>query len=108
MGRCPECRADPAGIDAASETSDQPEANPEGASDATADLAATAIQTASLGDDVRGARLVTTQAVTGNYFELLGLVPEVGRLIQPYDDEYGSGVAVAVLSEALWRDHFAA
>ena len=73
-----------------------------------ADLAATAIQTASLGDDLRGARLVTTQAVTGNYFELLGLIPETGRLIQPFDDEYGSGVAVSVLSNRLWYDHFAA
>lgn len=51
---------------------------------------------------------MTTQAVTGNYFELLGLNPGAGRLIQPEDDGFGRGVPVAVLSSRLWYDHFAA
>src|SRR3954452_3269658 len=33
-----------------------------------------------------GARRVAGYAVTGNYFELLGVQPQVGRLIRPDDD----------------------
>lgn len=71
-------------------------------------LAATSLRTVSLGDDSRGARLATVQSVTGNFFELLGLTPGVGRLIRPDDDLYGGGLPVTVLSNRLWHDHFAA
>ena len=71
-----------------------------------ADLAATTMQTASLGDEARGARLVALEAVTGNYFALLGLEADRGRAIQQDDDLLLRGAHVAVLSHALWRDHF--
>ncbi|MGE0160524.1 MAG: ADOP family duplicated permease [Gemmatimonadales bacterium] len=72
------------------------------------DLAAATLQRASLGDDERGARLVTVEAATGNYFSLLRLSAMRGRVLQPYDDRLGAGSAVAVLSHGLWRDHFGA
>jgi len=71
-----------------------------------ADLAATTLQSASLGDEERGARLVTLEAVTGNYFPLLGLEAARGRVVQPDDDRLRDGAPVALLSHALWRDHF--
>lgn len=44
---------------------------------------------------------VTAEAVSGNYFSVLGLSPENGRLIQPADDATPS--RVAVLSHRFWR-----
>jgi predicted permease len=71
-----------------------------------ADLAATSLLPASLGDEERGARLLTVQSVSGNYFELLGLAPAAGRLLAPADDVFGGGSAVTVLSHELWQSHF--
>ncbi len=42
--------------------------------------------------------------VSGSYFGLLGLVPTLGRLIQPGDDVHGSPARVAVLSHRYWQD----
>jgi predicted permease len=44
--------------------------------------------------------------VTGNYFDLLGVKPARGRLIQPEDDRIPGGHPVAVLSYDCWRKHF--
>jgi hypothetical protein len=45
-------------------------------------------------------------AVTGNYFEMLGVQPEVGRFIHEAD-EHGPGSApYVVLSHQLWRSVF--
>ncbi|MFV2008134.1 MAG: ABC transporter permease, partial [Longimicrobiales bacterium] len=73
-----------------------------------ADIAATATLAAGLGNEELGARFTIVRAVTGNYFDLLGLTPALGRLIQPEDDRLQAGTAVVVLSHALWRDHFQA
>ena len=44
--------------------------------------------------------------VTGNYFDLLGVKPEVGRFFHA-SDEHGPGSApYVVLSDALWRREF--
>ena len=45
--------------------------------------------------------------VTGSYFGTLGIVPALGRLIQPADDEAIGAGTVAVLSHAFWKAHFA-
>jgi predicted permease len=45
------------------------------------------------------------QAVSGNYFDTLGLVPAAGRLLTESDDR-PEAPPVAVLSEAFWRAHF--
>ena len=44
--------------------------------------------------------------VSGNFFETLGVMPAVGRLISPADDVTGCGRGVAVISYALWQSRF--
>lgn len=49
---------------------------------------------------------VSGDEVTGNYFDLLGVQPELGRFFHE-TDEHGSGSApYVVLSDALWRSAF--
>jgi len=43
------------------------------------------------------------QLVSGNYFSLLGLTPEVGQLLQPADVETPGANAVAVASFDFWQ-----
>ena len=43
--------------------------------------------------------------VTGNFFEVLGARPVIGRLLRPQDDVKGAPW-VMVISEALWRNMF--
>ena len=50
--------------------------------------------------------VIATAAVSGEFFELLGVQPIVGRALQPYDDQ--PGAAAAVLSYSLWRERFGA
>jgi predicted permease len=45
-------------------------------------------------------------AVTGNYFEMLGVQPELGRFIQSADDHGPNSASYVVLSDALWRSAF--
>ncbi len=44
--------------------------------------------------------------VTGNYFDLLGVQPEVGRLFHPGDEHGPDSAPYLVLSDALWRNAF--
>ncbi len=74
-------------------------------STAFADMAAYSSVPLNVGDEA-GARLATGMLVTGNYFQLLGVVPAAGRLLQPNDNRRGAPQAVAVLSHAFWRSHF--
>ena len=43
--------------------------------------------------------------VTGNFFDVLGTRPLLGRLVQPSDEGPGAGLVI-VLSYAAWRKHF--
>ncbi len=70
------------------------------------DMAATNYLPASLGGDGGDAIFVTVESVTGNYFELLGVTPARGRVLQPQDDILRSGAAVAVLRHDFWEDRF--
>ena len=45
------------------------------------------------------------EMVTGTYFQMLGIAPMIGRLLEPADDSEGAP-PVAVLSEAAWRTQF--
>jgi predicted permease len=45
-------------------------------------------------------------AVTGNYFEMLGVQPQLGRFIQSADDHGPNSAPYVVLSDALWRSTF--
>jgi predicted permease len=44
--------------------------------------------------------------VTGNYFELLGTRPALGRLLRPDDAAARGGLAVVVLSHQAWRSRY--
>jgi putative ABC transport system permease protein len=48
------------------------------------------------------------EIVSGNYFQLLGLQPALGRLLTPQDDTAKSANPQLVLSYAYWKSHFAA
>jgi predicted permease len=54
-----------------------------------------------------GARAIRGVRVSANYFETLGIRPLLGRTFSP-DDEVPGNHQVAVLSHALWQDHFGA
>jgi len=58
---------------------------------------------ASHGEAVRA----TAEVVTGNFFDVLGVRPAIGRLLLPADDAPGQD-PVIVLSYAFWRDHLGA
>ncbi len=49
--------------------------------------------------------LVMGETVTGNYFQLLGVQPVLGRLLAPEDDRAGAP-RVAVISSGLWTRAF--
>ncbi len=57
------------------------------------------------GHAVRG---VSGYAVTGNYFELLGVQPEAGRFFQARDEHGPNSAPYVVLSHNLWRRAFGA
>jgi predicted permease len=48
------------------------------------------------------------EVVTGNYFQLLGLKPALGRLLSPQDDTARNANPVVVLSYGYWKSRFAA
>ncbi|HMH43121.1 MAG TPA: ABC transporter permease, partial [Pyrinomonadaceae bacterium] len=49
---------------------------------------------------------VTGYAVTGNYFDLLGVQPQVGRFIHEADEHGPNSAPYVVLSNNLWRSVF--
>jgi predicted permease len=51
---------------------------------------------------------VVGQVVTGSYFEVLGVSPRLGRLLQPADDVVPGEHPVVVLSHALWTGRYGA
>ena len=51
-------------------------------------------------------RNVSGYAVTGNYFDLLGVQPQVGRLIHAEDEHGPNSAPYIVLSDSLWRSAF--
>lgn len=50
---------------------------------------------------------VTVDLVTGDYFEIIGVEPVIGRAFLPGELEVDSADRVVVLSHSLWRSHFA-
>jgi predicted permease len=57
---------------------------------------------AAVGDD---AQRVTAHEVSGNYYSVLGVRPQVGRAIEPSDDTAASET-VAVISDEFWASEF--
>ncbi len=61
----------------------------------------------SMNATVRGnAQQAVVAMVSGNYFDVLGVQPQLGRNIQPSDDHVGNVNAVAVISDGLWDRAF--
>jgi predicted permease len=56
----------------------------------------------------KGAERVYATIVSGNYFQVLGVTPQVGRLLMPDDDTAPGASPVVVLSDRLWRRRFSA
>jgi predicted permease len=54
--------------------------------------------------DSRGAERVQTAVVSGNFFDVLGVTPLLGRTFVDADDRMGAP-PVIVLSYSYWRDH---
>jgi len=52
------------------------------------------------------ARPLTMEFVSGNYFDMFGVSPAVGRLLHPTDDQEGAPPA-AVMSYRAWQNYFA-
>src|SRR6185437_8467367 len=44
--------------------------------------------------------------VSGSYFEMLGVEPQLGRLIQPSDEHGPNSAPYIVLSDGFWRTRF--
>jgi predicted permease len=63
-------------------------------------------QIAMLADS--GAEPVSIEFVTGNYFDLLGVHPALGRQFTSADDQTPGAHPVAVLSHSFWQRRFAA
>ena len=57
-------------------------------------------------EGAQGAERVFATLVSGNYFEVLGVQPAIGRFFLPEEDG-GGGAPVAVLSHRLWQERFA-
>ncbi len=50
--------------------------------------------------------LASGEIVSGNYFDVLGVRPAIGRLLLPSDDAVQNGNPVVVLSFNYWNAHF--
>ncbi len=53
------------------------------------------------------AEMIYGEFVTGEYFNLLGIAPHLGRLIGADDDRVPGGHPVVVLGHGFWRDRYA-
>ena len=56
----------------------------------------------------RGARQVSGELVTGNYFQVLGVRAQLGRTLLPSDEVAPGRHPVVVLSDGMWRRDFGA
>jgi macrolide transport system ATP-binding/permease protein len=52
-------------------------------------------------------QLRTGSEVTGNFFQVLGVKPELGRSVRPEQDQVPGRDAVVILSHDLWEQEFA-
>jgi predicted permease len=60
-----------------------------------------------IGQSAAQAEPVQAQAVSGNFFDVLGVPAALGRTLTPNDDLPGQPQAVVVISHSFWRRRFA-
>ena len=72
------------------------------------DLAVHAMTMVALEQDDGNPTIAPGEMVSGNYFELLGIEPHLGRLLTSSDDDVASPQQVVVLSHATWVTRFGA
>ncbi len=77
------------------------------ASGALDDVAAFAEVLIALDAD-SGAQRIEGRIVSGNYFDVIGVPPVIGRGFGPDDDVRGSPVRVVIISYRLWQQRFGA
>ena len=53
-----------------------------------------------------GSRMIALALVSGNYFETLGVPPELGRVFNPEDNESPRANSYVVLSYSFWKQTF--
>ncbi len=70
-----------------------------------ASLAGFGVEVASLGSG-QGAEMLVGETVSGNYFEVFGVRPRLGRFFLPEEDATPGTHPVVVISEALWQGRF--
>lgn len=70
-------------------------------------LAAVSGRWLNLTEESREPERISTDAVSGAFFEIVGVRPALGRVLGPNDDRPGAP-GVVVLSDALWRSRYAA
>ncbi len=75
-------------------------------SSAIADAIAVQQETANVAGDDGVSEILLTEFVTGNYFEMLGVQPALGRAFTDEEGEYSSGAAVVILSHRFWLRRF--
>jgi predicted permease len=54
-------------------------------------------------DAAEGVQMLMGEAVTGNFFQLLGVQAEIGRILLPEDDRVPGGHYVAMLGHGYWQ-----
>jgi predicted permease len=54
-----------------------------------------------------GSQLVPGMLVSGNYFQVLGVTPAIGRLFTPEDNKTPGAHPIAILSYDFWKTRFA-
>ena len=64
------------------------------------------VERASLTSDDR-AEMISVGMVAGNYFDVLGVPPYLGRVLGPGDNQARNGHPVAVLQYDFWQNRFA-
>lgn len=77
----------------------------DGVADAFSNVAAVGLGITQLESD-GASELVTSEMVTGNFFETLGIGPAVGRLIESSDDRGSTADPVVVLSHRFWQERY--
>ena len=80
----------------------------EGTSDVFSEVGGTQFSLLQADAEGGGVEMLTAEAVTGNYFSMLGIAPALGRLLTEEDHVAPGAHPVVVLSHGYWQSAYAA